>query len=164
MRHLISEWWMMGPVCIPEVYIGRPFCALPGIWSSTLAPRSAPVCWERTTGGSIKHSSCVKWRELLYFVCVSVITSILEIIGSVTLAPSQFFYRPWFDPVQTLAVISVARAEGTLCTFVDGWDEPLKEAEMKQSTRQVENEMDEQVLEAGEQCFKEECVRTWQIV
>lgn len=40
--------------------------------------------------------------------------------------------------------------------------EPLKETEMKQSTRQVENEKNEQVLEAkGTQCFKEGvCVMT----
>lgn len=36
--------------------------------------------------------------------------------------------------------------------------EPLKEAEMKQSTRQVGNEMDEQVLETRGTVFQGGCV------
>lgn len=148
-------------VCIPERFCVRDrSVGFLETWRIGSCLEYVPICWERTWA-LLNTVAVLNDVGFLDFVCVSSLPASLKLsVKRDTGLPLWFLYV-WFDS-QTLCHLSSPKTGRDSLPFVEAEMEPLKETEMKQSTRQVENEKNERVLEAkGTQCFKEGvCVMT----
>lgn len=139
-----------GTVCIPERFYGRDHSvSFLETWCIDSCLEYVPICWERTWA-LLNTVAVLNDVGFLYFVCTSSLPASLKLLVKRDTGLHLWFLYVWFDS-QTLCHLSSPKTGRDSLHFVD--------AEMKQSSRQVENETDEKVLEARGTVFQGGCVR-----